>query len=486
MLGSASEKRVGIVNGRTSQVTTWTYQLMPKAAGDFTLPPVRVDGRRRIRLRLRVTAPDTSSKAPSDIFMELDAQPSTVYAQSQVMFTLRLFVGVATGRATLTQPEVTGGEAIVEKLGEDATYQTERAGRTFLVRERRYAMFPQAGGHADDRARYVRGDGDSRSRLFARRRFRSGSLDVQVQPAVPPPAAFPDAAWLPAQRVTLTDKWNDESSDLPVGIPRTREVAIEADGLLETQLPELTLPEQPGIRQYADQPELVREITPQGFKAARRVSMAVIAQTPGDVALPKSSCRGGTWRRNAGRSPLCRNARCASRRAARSRHRPGARRRDGRGAGRRTRERRVARGERAVRARLARHGAALVALVTSGRGRAGTPGARARLRGAQTARAQSAARSRGRVRRERRGRRAARAARVGGRAVSGRAAAQPRRARVRAQRCAAREVLDLEAHIYGAAPGRGMGALCGVRSQTSTQVATGNQQTEEPLLPLYR
>jgi hypothetical protein len=287
VLGSASEKRIGIINGRTSQVTTWTYQLMPKAAGEFTLPPVRVDAHQTNPVAVRVTAPETSSNAPSDIFMELDAQPSTVFAQSQVIFTLRLFVGVATGRATLTQPEITGGEAIVEKLGEDTQYQTDRGGRNFLVRERRYAVFPQAAGTitigpATFEAMVIPDRGFSRVQ-----RFRSGSLDVAVQPAVSPPAELLGAGWLPAQRVALSEKWNDESSELPVGIPRTREVTIEADGVLETQLPDLTLTQLPGIRQYADQPELTRELTPEGFKAKRRVAMAVIAQTPGEVTLPK-------------------------------------------------------------------------------------------------------------------------------------------------------------------------------------------------------
>jgi hypothetical protein len=287
VLGSSSEKRIGIINGRTSQVTTWTYQLMPKSAGEFTLPPVRVDTHQTNPVTVRVTAPDTSSSAPSDIFMELDAQPSTAYAQSQVIFTLRLFVGVATGRATLTQPDVTGGEAIVEKLGEDTQYQTERGGRNFLVRERRYAIFPQAAGTltigpATFEAMVIPDRGFSRVQ-----RFRSGSLDVAVQPAVPPPPELAGAAWLPARRVALRERWNDDSSELPVGIPRTRELTIEADGVLETQLPDVTLTQLPGIRQYADQPELVRELAPDGFKAQRRVAMAVIAQTPGDVTLPR-------------------------------------------------------------------------------------------------------------------------------------------------------------------------------------------------------
>lgn len=288
VIGSSSEKRVGIVNGKTSQVTTWTYQLMPKAAGDYTLPSVRVDNHQTNSVALRVTPPPTSTaSAPADIFMELDAQPSAIYVQSQVVFTLRLFIGVSTGRATLTQPEITGGEAIVERLGEDSQYTTDRAGRNFIVRERRYAIFPQQPGRltigpATFEAMVIPDRGFSRVQ-----RFRSGSLELNVLPAVAPPASLSNAVWLPAQHVTLTEHWGDDAGELAVGVPRTREVRIEADGLLETQLPELPLPQPAGIRQYVDQPELERVLTPQGFKATRTVSMAVIAQTPGEVELPK-------------------------------------------------------------------------------------------------------------------------------------------------------------------------------------------------------
>jgi hypothetical protein len=287
VLASSSEKRIGIINGRTSEVTTWTYELMPKSAGEFTLPQVRVGTLQTNAVALRVTPPPTASAAPADIFMEIEAQPSTVYVQSQVVVTLRLFVGVNTGRATLTQPEIAGGEAIVEKLGEDTNYSTERAGRAFAVRERRYAIFPQRAGTlgvgpATFEAMVIPDRGFSRVS-----RFRSSTLELAVQPAVPPPASLQGAVWLPAQRVTLSEHWNDDSADLTVGIPRTRQVTVEADGLLETQLPELALPQPAGLRQYADQPELSHELTPQGLKSKRSVSMAVIAQTPGAITLPK-------------------------------------------------------------------------------------------------------------------------------------------------------------------------------------------------------
>jgi hypothetical protein len=110
-------------------------------------------------------------------------------------------------------------------------------------------------------------------------------LTLTVQPAVAPPPELAGAAWLPAESVTLTEQWSDAGGALAVGVPRTRTILIEGLGVLETQLPEVPLPQQDGVRQYADQPELEREITPQGFLSRRRVSLAVIAQAPGEITL---------------------------------------------------------------------------------------------------------------------------------------------------------------------------------------------------------
>jgi hypothetical protein len=285
VLQRSSSSRVQIANGQTAQVTEWQFQLMAKKSGEFTIPSLHVGDRQSNTVAVRVLPPDTSANAAGDIFMEIDAQPKLVYVQSQVLVTLRLFIGVSTGRATLTQPEVGGGEAIVERLGEDSQYQTMRGGRTFIVRERRFAVFPQAAGKltigpASFEAMVIPDRGFSRVQ-----RFRSGVIEIDAQPAVAPPASLAGAAWLPAQRVTLTEEWNDPSTELAVGLPRTRKIVVEGVGLLETQLPEISVAQQPGIRQYADQPELAHEITADGLKSRRSVGYAVIAQQPGEVTL---------------------------------------------------------------------------------------------------------------------------------------------------------------------------------------------------------
>jgi len=285
VLAQSNSRRIGIVNSRAAEVNEWQYQLMPKAAGEFTIPSVAVGNRRSNSVAISVLAPDPTASAAADIFMELTAEPEVVYAQAQVLFTLRLYIGVSTGRATLTAPETTGVEAIVEKLGEDSQYQTTRGGRNFFVRERRYAVFPQQAGMltigpVTFEAMVIPDRGFSRVQ-----RFRSDVLALDVQPAVAPPAALAGAAWLPARQVSLTEQWNDADRDLAVGIPRTRTIVIEGVGLLETQLPDAILEQQPGVRQYADRPELTREVTAEGLKSRRSVSYAVIAQTPGDITL---------------------------------------------------------------------------------------------------------------------------------------------------------------------------------------------------------
>jgi hypothetical protein len=285
ILNATSSRRIGIVNSRASEVNEWQYQLMPKSAGDFTIPALRIGDRQSNSVSVRVLAPDPSSTAAADIFMELTATPDLVYTQSQVLFTLKLYVGVSIGRATLTAPETTGVEAIVEKLGEDSAYQTTRGGRAFAVRERRYAVFPQEAGTltigpVTFEAMVIPDRGFSRVQ-----RFRSDVLELAVEPAVAPPQALQGAAWLPAQQVTLTERWSESDGELAVGVPHTRTIVVEGLGLLETQLPDVSLDAQPGVRQYADRPELNREITAEGLRSRRSVSYAVIAQTPGEITL---------------------------------------------------------------------------------------------------------------------------------------------------------------------------------------------------------
>ncbi|HMB74475.1 MAG TPA: BatD family protein, partial [Gammaproteobacteria bacterium] len=131
VLNRSTNSRIQIVNGQTRQVAEWQYQLMPRRAGTFVIPPAQIAGTMSNSVEIEVLAGPPPGDDLADIFMEVEASPSSAYVQSQIVFTLRLFVGIGTGRATLTTPEVNGVEAIVERLGEDANYSTVRGTRNF-------------------------------------------------------------------------------------------------------------------------------------------------------------------------------------------------------------------------------------------------------------------------------------------------------------------------------------------------------------------
>ena len=136
---------IQMAGGQTTQLTEWRVQLMPRAAGSFTIPPLELAGSLSNPIQIEVL-PAVAADTPGDIFIEVEITPSTAYVQSQATYTLRLFRAVNTGRSSLTTPEVTGGEAIIVPLGEDREYRTVRDGQDFVVLERRHAIFPQTAG----------------------------------------------------------------------------------------------------------------------------------------------------------------------------------------------------------------------------------------------------------------------------------------------------------------------------------------------------
>src|SRR5690606_11142535 len=71
-----------------------------------------------------------------------------------------------------------------------------------------------------------------------------------------------------------------------VDVPTTRTLTIVAEGLLETQLPELAPPQASGVRLYADRPELSRATGPGGLVATRVERYAVLPQSAGNATLP--------------------------------------------------------------------------------------------------------------------------------------------------------------------------------------------------------
>jgi hypothetical protein len=198
------------VNGEITRSRTWTYQLMAKRAGNFEIPSVTVGNERSQPISMTVREPSKAPPGEADVFITSEIDQAETYVQAQVLYRIKVYRAVPTRQPALRDPEFGGAEVLIELAGDERSYEARLNDRTYNVVERVYAVFPQESGEvsispARFEARVLR-DG----RITGRKVFESEPRTIRVSPIPDPPAEFPDAAWLPARDLQLSENWSRE------------------------------------------------------------------------------------------------------------------------------------------------------------------------------------------------------------------------------------------------------------------------------------
>lgn len=299
--GQSRNTSLSIINGSMSRKTQWMISLIPKRTGRFQIPPISVGGERTQSLSVTVTAASQAQaqQPGGDLFMEVSAEPATAYVQQQIIYTVRLFHAVDLGSgATLSKPDLPDGNAVVEKLGKDKSYQSVHDGVRYDVIERRYAVYPQKSGEVDIAPVEFDGDiveGGGGNGLFAfgidpfnqrtrHKRLHSRAVHITVKP-IPP--AFHASQWLPARSLQLEQSWSPDPPKFEVGQPVTRTLTVLADGLTSSQLPALGGSAVSGLKRYPDQPSLKETQSDDGITGLRTEKTAYIPTRAGTITLPE-------------------------------------------------------------------------------------------------------------------------------------------------------------------------------------------------------
>ncbi len=275
-----------IVNGQIRRSKTWTYVLMPRSAGQLTIPSISIGSERSDPLTIMVSEPSYAPPGEADVFVTSEVDFEETYVQAQVLLTVKIYRAVATRQPALREPVISGVETLSELAGDDRSYEAIIDGTAYQVVERVYALYPQESGEieispARFEARVLR-DG----RITGRKMYESESRSVTVLPVPAPPADYADAVWLPARSLQLFEDWSAETDEIRAGEPLTRHVTTSVLGQLETQIPALDPPSVAGINIYPDKPELSRRIESGGIRGVRKDQYALIATGKGAVVLP--------------------------------------------------------------------------------------------------------------------------------------------------------------------------------------------------------
>jgi hypothetical protein len=316
LLSSSQSMQMSMINGRSSSSRGWQFVLGPNRTGKLSVPAIRIGGATTKPLALEVLpAAQAAELGPAPpVLLEAEAEPQRPFVQQKVIYTVRLLSRVPLRQPRISEPQI--ADAIVEPLGRQTEYSTQRDGQQYRVMERRYAVFPQRsgslqidgpvlnaqlpeqnqrGGGQRYPGRDLFGDFDrlfgpggfpNSSSLFGqtrpiRLRAATQTLDVQPQPAGSP------SPWLPAESLTLNDAWSKDPPQLRVGEPITRSVVITAQGLSAAQLPDLELEAPAGIKVYPDKAESQARVDGDTLVARKVLQFALVPERSGSLRLPE-------------------------------------------------------------------------------------------------------------------------------------------------------------------------------------------------------
>ncbi|MFW2421233.1 MAG: BatD family protein [Porticoccaceae bacterium] len=287
ILSNNRNQQYSWANGESISYTEWQLTLLPRSTGTLIIPSITFKNDISNALEIEVTPSRVASSVAQTIFAESSVDSAEVFPQQQIIYTARLFSASRLSDLALTELDV--DNALMQRIGE-SQYQKSIGGRTYIVVEVQYALFPTTTGQLTiPPLRFSGYEVSGRTSFFNRGNRVIRTTDTQTVTVKPLPSGQAPATWIPAQALTIDQQWSQSPQQLTVGEPITRTVTVTARRLTGAQLP--PLPSEPGdlYKSYPDQPKIGETIDRGSVVGQRIESTAIVPQQPGELVLPAIS-----------------------------------------------------------------------------------------------------------------------------------------------------------------------------------------------------
>lgn len=229
-----------------------------------------------------------ATDAAALLHVTLTVDTETPYVQAQVLVTLRVMRSIGYQRSALSLPPrlsgVNANQAIVVHLNNRGSQEVvQRNGLRYLVIVRRYVLFPQSAGAVTVgpvtfQGRVVGPDG-----RLAFETAHSNSITLHVRPI---PASFTGDVWLPAKSVHIYQGFNPDKSNLAIGSPVSRRLALTARGANSGELPEFKPSPGAGLQAHAFTPQRKESQIQTDLVATLEQQVSLVPTKTGAVRIP--------------------------------------------------------------------------------------------------------------------------------------------------------------------------------------------------------
>ncbi len=222
--------------------------------------------------------------------MEAVVSKDSLFVQEQLLFSIRLYYTISGIRNPIFT-ELDLPEAVVQPIGTPNQYETLVDGMRYGVYEKQYAIFPQRSGTLEIPDIMFRGEVTDSSSSYVFRNLNTRTItsyaeghSIAVQEK---PADYPvDALWLPASEITVSERWDNDFSNVRVGDSVYRIIEIEAHGLDGAALPPLPPPTITGVNLYPEPASIGRSFVDGNIVGTRIESTSFLMTTDGTVRVP--------------------------------------------------------------------------------------------------------------------------------------------------------------------------------------------------------
>jgi len=298
VLNKGTSSNISIINGQYQKNMRWNVTLIPLREGTIIIPPIEFGSDKSPQYQIKVRPVQKSvAGSNADFISELSISTENSYPQAQVIVTQRLLSSSNINGYEFSKLSTTGVDASIQPLGELKQYQTERGGTPYLVLEQRYTLYPQAAGELTIEpsiatARIALNNRTNRDPFRTNTKTVRRASEKRHITVNPVPGTFKGKHWLPANEVQLVEAF-PEGSEFKVGEPITRTLSLLVDGQSASQLPEFTIAEIHGLKQYPDKPVLNDTLSTAdsnaGIVGAQQIKVAIIPSHAGSFTLPAIS-----------------------------------------------------------------------------------------------------------------------------------------------------------------------------------------------------
>ena len=298
VLNKGTSSNISIINGKYQKNMRWNVTLIPLREGTIIIPPISFGSDKSPQYQIKVRPVQTSAAGSSAEFIsELSINTESSYPQAQIIVTQRLLSSSNINGYEFSKLSTSGVDASIQPLGELKQYQVERAGTPYLVLEQRYTLYPQAAGKLTIEpsiasARIALNNRTNRDPFRSNTKTVRRASEKRHITVNPVPSTFKGKHWLPANEVQLVEAF-PEGEKFKVGEPITRTLSLLVDGQSASQLPEFTITEIHGLKQYPDKPVLNDTLSTAdsnaGIVGAQQIKVAIIPSHAGSFTLPAIS-----------------------------------------------------------------------------------------------------------------------------------------------------------------------------------------------------